>query len=422
MAAVVDTGKTPRRWLDLVLPGRIESRRAATDLGLFAPWSDKILIRTFLYDLNLQPWAIALLAGIYWLAPLSFAAWDRTLLRSDDAVRLIAALTDFGLPPNVSNALVRVPFGDGVAANALPYLRDITHLLFTVVLCFGAAICAMTLKGFNRTIAELHKRGIPRAKAALVQRIYNAYRGHAFAPRYVVMSALFAAIAACLFIYFHRWSAHTEWWGHSTYGIAGLVFAPMVGLMVFGFVWGAVLLMHGSLMLARVMSLPVELKPFHRDGCNGLGPLGRQIFLLWWNAFFGSAAIYVTLKYGYLGVEHTPVVWALAMIGTLTVPVIAVLPLLASLRSVKKAQNAAIDRLSTFLDDHLGAAGAAVKAGDLTEAGRIVSEIGEARNLFEIYKTTNVWPFNPKALTFIVAATAVQVLLTTHQVLSLIPH
>ena len=45
----------------------------------------------------------------------------------------------------------------------------------------------------------------------------------------------------------------------------------------------------------------------------------------------------------------------------------------------------------------------------------------EVKDLFEIYKTTNVWPFNPKALTFILVANAIQLALTIKELMGLIP-
>ena len=129
MAATADAGKTPSRWIALgrALAGSLGSRRIAIEFWPFAPWPDNVFIRTFLYDLNLKHWAIALLAGMYWLLPLCVAAWDRTLLRSGDVDTLVATFTGLGLPHNVSNALIRATFGNGIAGNALAYLRDITQ-------------------------------------------------------------------------------------------------------------------------------------------------------------------------------------------------------------------------------------------------------------------------------------------------------
>jgi hypothetical protein len=169
------------------------------------------------------------------------------------------------------------------------------------------------------------------------------------------------------------------------------------------------------------MSLPMDLRPFHPDGCNGLAPLGKQIFLLWSNALVGGLAIYVTLRFGYLGVERTPIVWILAIIGTMIIPAIAVVPLFASLRAVKKVQQKYLNHLGVFLNDRLQLADGAIQNGNLDEADKFIGQLENAKKLFEIYKTANVWPFNTRALTLIVLINAVQIVLTAKQLLSLLP-
>jgi hypothetical protein len=229
-------------------------------------------------------------------------------------------------------------------------------------------------------------------------------------------------VGSALFIYLHTSPQYAFWWGSRQNGIAGLVFSFIVGGMVFAVLWGTILLVGGSLMLARIMRFPIELTPFHSDGCNGLSPLGRQIFLLWLNAFLGSLAIYVALRLGYLGIEHNPLVWVLAMLGSLAVPALAVLPLVASLQAVKETQGANLERLGRFLNSQLAIAASAIGKGDLDGANKIISQLSEVKSLFEIYKAANVWPFNPRALMFIVTANCVQIILTSRQLLSLMPN
>ena len=88
---------------------------------------------------------------------------------------------------------------------------------------------------------------------------------------------------------------------------------------------------------------------------------------------------------------------------------------------MKRAQNANLHQLGRFLDRQLAAADAAIQDGNLPAADETIAQLSEVKDLFEIYKTTNMWPFNPKALTFIVVANAIQIALTIKELMSLIP-
>ena len=86
--------------------------------------------------------------------------------------------------------------------------------------------------------------------------------GPASAP---VRSGVLGAGAFMLFHYLYASSHYTYWWGSWQHGAAGLLFAVIVGGMVFCALWGLVILVFGAAMLARIFSLPMELRPFHRD-------------------------------------------------------------------------------------------------------------------------------------------------------------
>ena len=186
-------------------------------------------------------------------------------------------------------------------------------------------------------------------------------------------------------------------------------------------VWGLIIVVFGSWMLAKLVTLPIALRPFHQDCCNGLAPLGRQILLLWGSALFGGVAIYIALRLGYLGIERTPLVWLLAGLGSLAIPAIAIVPLYSVVMAVKRVQSASLERLGQFLNHHLDDADTAIRNGDLATAQSIISQIDKVKGLFEIYRTANVWPFNPKAFTLILVANIVQIVLTAKQLLSLAP-
>ncbi len=390
----------------------------------FAPWSDDFLVDWLLFRLKIPIVLVGLMtAGVYWAIPLAFSAWDGTLFGFANASAGADYLRQSAAPQSLIDAAQQFAAYQKIRSpGALPYLQDATHFLFTIILSVGASIAAITLKNFNTTTAKLFNEGIPCADVETVTRIYGDYRRRAFSKRYSCLSAALGLAASLLFLHLSRSAQLDYWWDSNHYGAAGTTFAIIIGLMVFAVLQGAIILIFGALMLAGLMTFPVELKPFHRDGCNGLAPLGRQIFLLWWNALLGGLAIYVALRLGYLGIEHTPIIWVLALLGSLTIPAIAIIPLLAALRAVRKVQGAALDRLGTVLNRNLGAADAAIQSGNLPEANRIISELSEVKELFQTFRATNVWPFNPKALTFILVANAIQIVLTVHELFGLISH
>lgn len=393
------------------------------DEAAFPPWSDNFIVHFFLY--RLRPVGLLLPATValaYWVLPLSVSAWDGTLLSGARIDTVVGELTDLGWPSGIVEGVRR--FGETQklqARDTLPYLQDFTHFVFALTLSLGALVSAVTIRGFNRTVALLASDEIPHADLRQISDIYQQYRKKAFRRRYMLLCGVLGAGAFVLFLYLYASPHYDYWWGSRQHGAAGLLFAVIVGGMVFCALWGLVILIFGAAMLARIFSLPMELRPFHCDGCNGLAPLGRQIFLLWGNALFGGIAIYVALRLGYLGIQGTPIVWVLAVLGSAGIPLIAIVPLYAALQAVKRAQNANLHQLGRFLDRQLAAADAAIQDGNLPAAHETIAQLSEVKDLFEIYKTTNMWPFNPKALTFIVVANAIQIALTIKELMSLIP-
>jgi hypothetical protein len=374
-----------------------------------------------LYGFGLRSYAAGILVALlYWGTPLLFSMWDGTALSAAGAARLVQALGAIGAPQSI------VQIANGLAAHAgggltKPYLEDDTHFYFSLIISVGAVIAIETLERFDRTVIALTQDRIPSIDLKTVIALYVSYRDAAFRWSHLAFAGIFGLCILILVVHLSRLDSTTFWWGHHGYGIAGAVYAVMAAFVVFGMLWGTIIMVYGSLMLTRLMSLPIELRPFHRDNCNGLAPLGRQIMLLWSNALLGGLAIFVTLRLGYVGIERSPFVWALALCGTIAIPTIAVLPLYASLGAVKKAQGAKLDRLIVSLDRCLSQSEAAMGHDDLARADATMEGLGKLQGLFDIYRTVNVWPFNPRALTLIVCLNVLQVALTVKELYSLMP-
>lgn len=363
----------------------------------------------------------ALAIAVYWLIPFLLCAYERVLLSRSGGDQVVKLLTTYEAPAAVV-ALVRhfVDSQQIQVTNGVGYLEDATHLLFTMVLSLGTVVGALTFRGFDLTLDLLLRERIPRTSAEHVTELYDRFKRRAFQARYIALAIVCGASAFLLFAYLWQSPKTVYWWGNARYGAAGFVFAGIIGGMVYSLVWTGILLVYGSLMLSHLVRLPIELQPFHRDGCNGFAPLGRQIMLLWAVALVGSLAILVTLKFGYLAIERTPIVWAFAIFGSLAIPTIAVVPLLASLVALKRAQHRNLERLGAWLNSNLGDVDKAIQRGEYAEANALLVALDKVKGLFELYKATNIWPFNPRALAFVLGLNIVQVLLTAKQLSALV--
>ena len=130
---------------------------------------------------------------------------------------------------------------DKLAANYLAFIQ--------------LASIRLWLRVHESTPLNLFKDGIPRAELQAVSGLYRRYRATAFQMRYVWISAALGVIAFVLFVYLHFSRDYAYWWGHEQHGVAGLVFAVSVGVMVSAGVWGLIIVVFGSWMLAKTRDL-----------------------------------------------------------------------------------------------------------------------------------------------------------------------
>jgi hypothetical protein len=415
------TGATARRMLPTVFPSKPESHARLIDADEIPPWSHNYLLDFLLYRLKapaaVLPIAVAL---SYWGVPFLLSLFDGTTISAATARQI--ATTFAGLPSpefvkSLASEFARHQKLSG--SNALPYLNDTTHLAFTLVISIGALSAILTMKNFNLTVLRLLREDTPAWNVRFTGYVYRHFRDKAFRKRYIPVCAALGVLSSILFSYLCLSPNYGYWWGSGKNGIAGHVFVAIVGIMVFSGLWIALLLVFGSLMLARLLKAPLPLRPFHRDGCNGLSPLGAQIFLLWCSALCGGMAIVVAVYFGYLDIQKNPLVWLLAVIGTMCIPVLAVIPLYAALRAIRRTQDVSLEHLGSILNHNLSVADLAVQNKDFATADKAVHDLNELKGIFDIIRSVNVWPFNPKALTFIVVINGIQIALTMKQVASL---
>ena len=213
---------------------------------MFPPWSDNRLMTLLLYRIGLPGYAMfLLLASGYWLLPLLISVWDGTVLNTQAIHRLAAVLESIGSPASAVAMIRELLFGLGAKpAISLPYLTDLTHFLFATVISCGAWLGTETLKNFDRAVKKLSADKVLRAGPAAVSRIYRHYRQLAFATRNIWLCVALAVFVAGFFVHLHFSANYAFWWGNRDHGAAGLVFAVMVGAMVFAVVWGSDILAY----------------------------------------------------------------------------------------------------------------------------------------------------------------------------------
>ena len=382
-------------------------------------WVSSNFAEKMLFIWNIPSYVIGLWTFLlYWGVPLIFSILAGTVLPKDTLKKWANESNDiFSLAPLFQYFEQHQVL---VQENSICYFTDYTHFTFAVIIAIGSGLAAHIVRRFHLLFLELRKRRIPIGNEKDFIVLYRTYNNLLNHQAFKIISLLLAVLVSMIFFHLSSLDKNQHWWGYKDYGNAGLSLSIVEGFMVY---WGSntmVVLGVGSLLLARLMSYPLKLRPFHSDGCNGLAPLGYQIVLLWLFALALAMAIYVTLKFGYLGIESTFVVWVIAALGTITIPTLAILPLMASLKSIQEAR---LDRLAGFeylLEDLLDKTLDAVKSGHCEDALKSVGQMNGIQSAHEVINAANVWPFNPKALAGILLVNVIQVIFTAHELINLL--
>jgi len=382
--------------------------------GELLPWCNGLFFRIALDRLGVRPWLLGLLAfSGYWLLPAAFASFSGTLLTREALAAIVSGLPSFVQRLGWHQALL-----DGQRIQTgLAYLNDRSHFVFAALLLPGGMIAAAILTRIHVTVAALRDDGILRDDYTLIRETYERYRRIANHPLFRIAAFVLASITALVFLGFRSGEAYVAWWGHRQYGPGGLVFAAIEAVMVYFGTQTMVLTALASAMFAKLLTGPIAFRPFHPDGANGLAPLGRMIMLLWMLALTLGGEICVALFLGYLGIEKMPLTWLLALAGLAAIPALAIAPLYASLRAIHRARVARLGRLEPLLNSMLESAESRVAEGRYAEAAETLATLGDVQGVHESFASLNVWPFNPRALAGVVAAYAIQLVLTLKEVL-----
>jgi len=284
-------------------------------------------------------------------------------------------------------------------------------------MAIGGLVSLRIFKQIPITVTELQRDHLPNVDNEFSKHNFARYRcfGNHWTTR--CASLVLALLAFLVFIETYTGDNCSFWWGCAIYGRAGLLFSFIVFLMMYYGTQILFLTAAASLMIAKLFSLEMQLRPFHADGCNGLRPVGKLLFLLWLISILLAAAVFVAMGIGYIGIEKTPIGWTFAMLATSTIPLIAIVPLFSVVRATQRARDKHLEKLEPLLDSALSSV---VESRDNPSGKRPPSHSCKFENLRAVHgllKDLNIWPFNPRALTMVMAIYAAQFLLTLREFL-----
>jgi hypothetical protein len=100
------------------------------------------------------------------------------------------------------------------------------------------------------------------------------------------------------------------------------------------------------------------------------------------------------------------------------VPLAAVAPLASAVIAVTRARRQQLQQLEPTLDDLFAQSLSALRTGDALESA---DRLGKLQAMHDVLSGVNVWPFNPRALTAAIGASAIQTLLTLNEIVGSAP-
>jgi hypothetical protein len=378
----------------------------------YPPWPTSFFMPIILFRLNLPSWLIGIGAFcVYWGTPFLVAAWDGTLVTFPKVTELNQVLAGHS---HLQGLLVYA-FDHQVMQTGTAYLADRSHLVFSAVLAAETAVAMTVLREIPVATTSLLNDDLLTENSSYYRTNYALFQtlGNHWCTR--VFSLLLAGVTFSAFLDFHNDSHFSYWWGSSAYGRAGTVLAGAEFLMVLYGTQTMLLIAAAALMIAKMLAPGLKLRPFHSDGCHGLSPVGRLIFLMWIFSILLAAAVVVTMVLGYLEIQKTRLAWTLALIALLTVPLTAIVPFAASIRSLLRARNAQLASLEPALNHMYASALTAIEQGHNEEISDIVERLSKLQEVHRTVADLHVWPFNPRALTLLMLVYAIQVILTLRE-------
>ena len=233
-----------------------------------------------LYGIGLPGYAMFLLvASGYWLLPLLISAWEGTVLNTQAIEKIAAALESLGSPGVYRHHDARLPVRPRrQTCRFAIYLTDLT----TFVCGRHQLRCLAWHRNpeeFHRAVKEIVGRQDPACRPGSGIAHLSALSPACFCnTQHMAVRRDSRCCAASFFVYLIFGTLRVLVGQQTARYCSGLAFAVMVGAMVFAAVWGSLLLVLGSLMLARVISLPIDLRSFIPTAAMALLRSGSRFF------------------------------------------------------------------------------------------------------------------------------------------------
>lgn len=327
----------------------------------------------------------------YWIVPLIFSYYHSTLI-----------------PEKMLNISGQIP---------VSYLNDYTHLIFGLAISIAGILCAYTLTKIPESINNLCNEDVLNEKIQKIHEIYLRNRKIANSIFLKIVSLIAMILTGIVFFKFFNLKQYDYWWGNKYYGYENIYFVLVEMLMVYYGTQVIFLFILNSRFLLKILKSGITPKIFHPDNCNGLSSLGNIIILKWIMALFIILCVFIVIFYGYMGLEKTILTKILIGIFSLTIPIIAILPLLRSLLEISKVKKQKLKIFGKILNENLSQIEKHAIENKINDMKSNINFFIEIQNVFDAVNKMNVFPFNPKALVSVIIIYSFQIAVTLYQLI-----
>lgn len=283
----------------------------------------------------------------------------------------------------------------GRQSGAVPYLKDLTHLLMAVLVSIGGTLCIIALAKLIQVYDTVGAPDLIQASRETIA-LERARMEKLVRNRVVLLP--FAVIAGSSgFALYWNGCWIQDWWGNPKYGHAGILLGIAVAVVIFYGMHSLYMLSIAQYSIGRLVSSGVHLRPFHADGCNGFGKLGNLLLLLLLLCVFCATAVWITIWHGYLGIEGFPGIWLAALGIVIFVPFIVIYPLVHVSTEIRRAQLLRLSPVERLLNHQLK--GTEDHFFDPGGSGAKLEEMKSLQEFHQLAKEiyeTSVFPFNRK--------------------------
>jgi hypothetical protein len=302
-----------------------------------------------------------------------------------------------------------------VAGHNLPYLNDATHLMMSLTIAVGTALCLHALNRFYPTLDSITSSEILTIPSGELQPEERKLNVRLRSKGIMVILAIIAA--CCGAVLYHNGRNSPDWWGYPAHGPAGLIVAIIGALGAFYGGHALYLVAAGQECIAHLLNHPVKLHPFHPDGCNGFSHLGNYLILLFCVCIDGGMATWLTIRRGYLGIQNFPGIWVLALGFLICVPIILIHPLFRATYQIRKAQLARLATVEQLLQPILDKIEQQLPGSETrTELNEELKSLRDLHQIASDIYETSVFPFNVKIGSTLGVGYALQVLAVVKEI------